>query len=280
MEYYEDNNIKWTKKSLTNVIGLSKLIQMKNLIYLTMIFIVSCSQDYSNEVKIYQAKVNSQNNNEFIYYYNNELHSWKLSNSNYIGSFEEDSSSMIKDAVEIYNGSSLEISLDSIYVVTIMPGVSGGNGINFIACIKDDIFKTHVYFPNSKKGSYTFRLSKDEKRLFDFLLNNLNLTRFENLYLTKDTLHNSSAIYLKLFLNSESKYVFASIYESTKNIRILHNYLQILINEKINTRNLREKEQKFNCFYIENEFDSLVKRYKFTGLPLSYDTLIPPMPTF
>jgi hypothetical protein len=251
---------------------------MKNLNYfiVLMVLCISCSHNPDKRILIYQTSGN--NNNEFAFYYNRKIHNWNLSNTINGVSQIENNSYIIQDTIEVYNDFSQEYSQDSVFVVAMMPGISGENGINFIANINDKFFSVDLYFPHSKRGSYTFSLSKDEKVLFNYLLKTLNLTKDDNLYLTKDTLHNSSAIYIKLFQNNKSKYVFASICESTKEIRILNNYLEILINEKINNPSLCNKKQKFENDHIEYEFDSIVQKYRYTGVPLYYDTLVPPMP--
>lgn len=251
---------------------------MKNLIYfiVLLIFCISCSHNPDKRILIYQTS--GKNNNEFAFYYNKKIHNWNLSNTNNLDSQREHNSFIIQDTIEINNDFSQAFSQDSVFVVTLMPGISGEHGINFIANIKDKFFSVDLFFPHSKKGSYTFSLSEDEKVLFNYLLKNLNLTKDENLYLTKDTLHNSSAIYIKLFQNNKTKYFFASICESTKEIRIFNNYMEILINEKISNPSLCNKKQKFENGHMEYEFDSIVQKYRFTGVPLYYDTLVPPMP--
>lgn len=241
-----------------------------------MIFCVSCSHNPDKIILVYQTS--GKNNNEFAFYYNEKIHNWNLSNTNYVDFQREYNSIIIQDTIEINNDFSQAFSQDSVFVVTMMPGISGKHGINFIANIKDKFFSVDVFFPQSKKGTYTFSLSEDEKVLFYYLLKNINLTKVDNLYLTKDTLHNSSAIYIKLFQYNKSKYVFASICESTKELRIFNNYLEILINEKINNLCLCNKKQKFENYHIEYEFDSIVQKYRFTGVPLYYDTLVPPIP--
>ncbi len=254
------------------------MIKLIIYIVLTSTICFSCSYDVKREIKIYQT---NYYNNEFVFYYDNKLHIWRLCTPYNINKESNDiDSTFFSSMTEIYSDyPDKKVKYDSIYIAINLEGLSSPNGINFIANVKNDQFLVDIYFPYSLKGTYKFKLSKDERVLFYYLLNNVSVSEFGNLYLNNDSSYISSSIYLKSFDEGKSKYTFGDIYNSTKDIRIFERFLEILIEEKIFDKEILKDTTGYKNLTIYKEFDSLAAIYVYTSVPFYLYFLEPPLPT-
>ncbi len=243
---------------------------------MTLILSISCSE--KSELKIYQR---NSFDNEFVFNYDNKLHVWRLFSPTLSNTKNTDiDSSFHNSLTEIYSGyPDTKIKYDSIHIAINLSGLSSSNGINFIANIKDDEFIVDLYFPYTEVGTYKFKLTNDENTLLNYLLNNLSLSKSGNIYLNTDTTFTVSAIYVKLFKGENSEYLFGDIYNSTKDIRIFKDFLEILIEDKIWNNNSIKSAVGYENFKIKKEFDSLAGIYPTTASPFYYYLLNPPLPS-